>query len=161
MALIICPECGSTVSDKAAVCVHCGHPLHGGAAEQTAHARAGSQDQRFCTTCGAALPHGVHFCTSCGAPVGASSVPVPVQPVQPSQAPAQPMAPTQSAPKQKEPEVFKCPSCGSTLVTTGERGYSIIWGFLGAGSTVNRRGTQPSPVRHHLMSMTSAQSATA
>ena len=25
-------------------------------------------------------------------------------------------------------------------VATGERGYSIIWGFMGAGSTVNRCG---------------------
>ena len=27
MALIICPECGNKVSDKAKVCVHCGYPL--------------------------------------------------------------------------------------------------------------------------------------
>lgn len=28
MALIICPECGKEVSDKADVCIHCGYPLH-------------------------------------------------------------------------------------------------------------------------------------
>lgn len=27
MALIICPECGGSVSDKAPVCVHCGYPI--------------------------------------------------------------------------------------------------------------------------------------
>ena len=27
MALINCPECGQQVSDKAAVCIHCGAPL--------------------------------------------------------------------------------------------------------------------------------------
>ncbi len=27
MALIKCPECGKEVSDKAAVCIHCGYPL--------------------------------------------------------------------------------------------------------------------------------------
>lgn len=27
MALIICPECGGKVSDKAACCIHCGYPI--------------------------------------------------------------------------------------------------------------------------------------
>jgi len=27
MALITCPECGNQISDKAAVCIHCGYPL--------------------------------------------------------------------------------------------------------------------------------------
>lgn len=33
-----------------------------------------------------------------------------------------------------------CPKCGSTAVTTGQRGFSIISGFIGSGSTVNRCG---------------------
>ena len=32
----------------------------------------------------------------------------------------------------------KCPRCGSTAVTAGRRGYSLISGFIGAGKTVNR-----------------------
>lgn len=27
MALIVCPECGGTVSDKAKACIHCGYPI--------------------------------------------------------------------------------------------------------------------------------------
>ena len=27
MALIICPECGKEISDKAKCCIHCGYPL--------------------------------------------------------------------------------------------------------------------------------------
>ena len=140
MALTICPECGGTVSDKATACVHCGYPLHSGATAQESHAGADTHAQHFCTACGAALPRGVRFCTSCGVPVAASSAPALAQPAQPQQAPARQIAPVPPSPKQKETEVLKCPSCGSTLVTTGERGYSIIWGFLGAGSTVNRCG---------------------
>lgn len=34
----------------------------------------------------------------------------------------------------------KCPKCGSTAITTGERGFSLLTGFIGAGSTVNRCG---------------------
>lgn len=33
-----------------------------------------------------------------------------------------------------------CPRCGSTAVTTGSRGYSLVWGFAGSGKTVNRCG---------------------
>lgn len=31
-----------------------------------------------------------------------------------------------------------CPKCNSTQITTGSRGYSMVWGFIGAGKTVNR-----------------------
>lgn len=39
----------------------------------------------------------------------------------------------------KYPEVC-CPRCKSTAITTGSRGFSLVWGFLGSGSTVNRCG---------------------
>lgn len=32
----------------------------------------------------------------------------------------------------------KCPKCGSTNITTGQRGYSLLTGFLGSNKTVNR-----------------------
>lgn len=41
---------------------------------------------------------------------------------------------------EKNNNTLKCPKCGSTAVTTGARGYSLITGFLGSGSTVNRCG---------------------
>lgn len=31
-----------------------------------------------------------------------------------------------------------CPKCNSTAIATGSRGYSMVWGFIGAGKTVNR-----------------------
>lgn len=37
-------------------------------------------------------------------------------------------------------DIIKCPKCGSTAVSTGARGFSIVTGFLGAGQTVNRCG---------------------
>ena len=30
-----------------------------------------------------------------------------------------------------------CPKCGSSNITTGQRGYSLLTGFIGAGNTVN------------------------
>lgn len=46
----------------------------------------------------------------------------------------------QSIKKQKAEDLnkVKCPKCGSTNITAGQRGYSLVWGFAGSGSTVNR-----------------------
>lgn len=33
-----------------------------------------------------------------------------------------------------------CPRCGSEAITTGQRGYSLLTGFLGSNKTVNRCG---------------------
>lgn len=33
-----------------------------------------------------------------------------------------------------------CPRCGSTAVTTGQKGFSLFTGFLGSNKTVNRCG---------------------
>lgn len=37
-------------------------------------------------------------------------------------------------------DILRCPRCKSTAITTGSRGFSLVWGFLGSGSTVNRCG---------------------
>lgn len=34
--------------------------------------------------------------------------------------------------------LVSCPKCFSTQISTGSRGYSIFWGFIGSGDTVNR-----------------------
>ncbi len=33
-----------------------------------------------------------------------------------------------------------CPRCGSTAVTTGQKGFTLLTGFLGSNKTVNRCG---------------------
>lgn len=40
----------------------------------------------------------------------------------------------------KKYQPLTCPRCGSTAITTGSRGYSLVWGFAGSGKTVNRCG---------------------
>ena len=34
--------------------------------------------------------------------------------------------------------MVRCPRCGSPNITAGQRGYSLLTGFVGSGSTVNR-----------------------
>lgn len=36
-----------------------------------------------------------------------------------------------------DPNIVRCPKCGSTSVTTQERGYSIMWGVLGSTKKKN------------------------
>ena len=39
-----------------------------------------------------------------------------------------------------EDERVKCPRCGSTNITTGQRGFKLTTGFIGSNKTVNRCG---------------------
>lgn len=40
--------------------------------------------------------------------------------------------------QQAETSKPKCPKCGSTNITTGQRGFSLLTGFWGSNKTVNR-----------------------
>ena len=40
--------------------------------------------------------------------------------------------------KKAEDSKPRCPKCGSTNITAGQRGYSFWTGFLGSNKTVNR-----------------------
>lgn len=41
-------------------------------------------------------------------------------------------------PKTEDDNRPKCPKCGSSAITAGQRGYSFWTGFLGSSKTVNR-----------------------
>ena len=40
--------------------------------------------------------------------------------------------------KRVEDNKPKCPRCGSTAITAGQRGFSVVTGFIGSGATANR-----------------------
>ena len=40
----------------------------------------------------------------------------------------------------KNSNTLSCPKCGSTAVSVGQRGYSLLTGFLGSNQTMNRCG---------------------
>lgn len=44
----------------------------------------------------------------------------------------------QKSNKRQSSNTIHCPKCGSTNITAGQRGYSLVTGFIGSGSTVNR-----------------------
>ena len=59
MAIISCPNCGKSISDKAFTCPHCGCSLT-------------PVKTQTCPECGSALPSDVTSCPNCGFPIGGS-----------------------------------------------------------------------------------------
>ena len=164
MALINCYECGKQVSDKASACPHCGAPMDEidimnyqtdkniqesftveilGFANESAykryHLKASSylskiygryEDIKPCVLFKNISQSAVNFVFSHMGAMGCSL----------------------QARKTNEPldaeldrrildsAILKCPRCKSTSITTGQRGYSLLWGFLGSNKTVNRCG---------------------
>ncbi len=154
MALIKCPECGKEVSDKASACIHCGFPLSATTQKTPqpqkttvitsqitvkAPMKMFSQndstvsieccncskvysfdrkyfsqiDKNFC------LPNTAIICPNCKNGITANS---------------RIEAKATNRPVSTGP---KCPKCGSTSISTVNRGYSIVWGLLGSGTPMN------------------------
>ena len=156
MALITCPECGQQVSDRAAQCIHCGCPL----------SKEEKTGPLFCVALTwvnpAAKVKVVGFLRELmgtgpsEANQVVSNIPVIVahdltraeaESLQRRFASVDASVDIISEDelrKAKMEEAAKntvtCPRCGSTAITTGKRGYSIVTGFLGSGKTVNRCG---------------------
>ncbi len=66
MAMIQCPQCGESISEKAPKCVHCGLTLT-------------EEPKKICLECREELENGVLVCPKCGCPIeqeiAAESVP--------------------------------------------------------------------------------------
>lgn len=56
MAMIQCPNCGETISDKAKTCVHCGYELQ-------------PAEKMHCPECGQELDDNATVCPKCGCPI--------------------------------------------------------------------------------------------
>ncbi|MBP3617989.1 MAG: zinc ribbon domain-containing protein [Lachnospiraceae bacterium] len=64
MALIICPECGKEISDKAAICVGCGFPVKEYLEEY--NEKASDYATRTCEYCGSVDIDDDGYCNNCG-----------------------------------------------------------------------------------------------
>lgn len=47
------------------------------------------------------------------------------------------MAEREAEKQRKAKEPVRCPQCGSTSIATVNRGYSLVWGFIGSGKPMN------------------------
>lgn len=64
MALIICPECGKEISDKAAICVGCGFPVKEYLEKYSE--RVSDDATRTCEYCGSVDIDDEGYCNNCG-----------------------------------------------------------------------------------------------
>ncbi len=145
MSLIKCPECGKEVSSKSKVCIHCGYPI----SEDVELLKKAKQQEelesqipeydhnKICPICKAQMfeyekDRGVVACQVCGYVIAANEY------VASKYREAKKEAMKNLAPKLSQPEIkIRCPKCGSTNVSTINRGYSMVTGFVGSGQARN------------------------
>lgn len=163
MALITCPECKNQVSDRAATCIHCGFPLHETVADTI------NNEYYIVKSINDKLIFGKPFQFLSKVRVtnknftGEKDTNIVASGITKDRAEllanyltkhnwkGEIVTDTKS---QKENEQVTrlidinlnpnapvmCPRCGSTSITTSQRGFSLATGFIGSNKTVNRCG---------------------
>ena len=153
MALIKCPECGREISDQSKNCVHCGFPIvlvNGKIVNPENIITVDGVDYDLTDIKDKILAidninadqlayYSMRiYAKGCFSRFAANKI-------------ASDIARTGKVPHDVNPRlglvspngnpaVLRCPKCGSTAVTTGNRGFSVVSGFIGSGKTVNRCG---------------------
>lgn len=132
--LIKCPECEKEISDKSDRCIHCGYPLKSSTIciingkecdisfvfdESISRAKRVSIFRQLC---------------KCGLKIAVETID---DIIEKHEIPKALNLPIQEQ-ETNQPESPKCPKCNSTSITAGQRGFSIITGFIGSSKTVNR-----------------------
>ena len=146
MALIHCPECNNEISDKAEQCIYCGFPL---AQENTiCVVNNTAWDMEYAKSLIDELDHNDLFERSklCRALADELEIEYITASYLVREIHETGIIPrtysdeyVQSLVEEKEmQDKIRCPKCSSTQITTGSRGYSMVWGFIGAGKTTNR-----------------------
>ena len=167
MALINCPECKKEISDKAQTCPHCGFPVKNESDKEDRYdiVMVGIEDDSYITRIKIVsylsemkdmskkeidkliefFPQIVFSDLSLSDAIELESIlvnlnaDVEIVPVSLSVELKRSIARKEEKINENKNTIC-CPRCGSTAVQIGERGYSIIAGFIGSGKTVNRCG---------------------
>lgn len=133
MSLIICPECGKEISNKAKHCVHCGCPIYNpnicilnGIKQDLSFLIDGTCDEldaiiKINTLTGSCFETSYEIV---GEIMDTKKIP-PILNI-----------------KTKEEYLLEknqihCPKCGSTSIGVTNRGYSLLTGFIGSGKAMN------------------------
>lgn len=164
--LITCPECGSNVSDKASNCPYCGYPIgtydHNSKRYDvilSGYKTKGADELDFCvflvsefkmTTKEAAfiVTHFPYVFANNLSKTNAERIKTALDKsqiqasIEETKSIIDGRLTDDDVEKiyNKKYQPLTCPRCGSTAITTGSRGYSLVWGFAGSGKTVNRCG---------------------
>ncbi len=129
MSLIICPECGKEISDKADTCIHCGYPLKNKSIINNNEYDFNSELQLILNGEKIKAIGSIRQKTGLGLSEGKKIADYMEE---------NKIVPTQMMLSQSYNNTPRCPRCGSTNITTGARGINFFWGPIGASKTVNR-----------------------
>ena len=127
MALIKCPECNKEISDKAEKCIHCGYPLR---TQPYIHEVFNGKDIDVSFLKDEHLSLRQKHDLLLENSNAENTVETACEALR--------LIRKYENRKHPQPKLPKCPRCGSTSITAGQRGYSLLWGFIGSGNTVNR-----------------------
>jgi len=134
--LIKCPECQKEISDKSEACIHCGYPL-----KQVA------TQNYICEINGVKCDLSSILQISDNAMLGVRAIREKykynisfedAKTLYDLINKTKKIPETHSCAAMITPPQPKCPKCKSTAITAGQKGYSIVTGFLGSGNTMNR-----------------------
>lgn len=156
MALIKCPECGNTISDKANICIHCGFPMDG---NKTC---SGNTFNVVLLETGNVKPKIAKFIKDYSGYSPSEVFPMvsnlpyliyknisfdEAEKIKNSIIALGGKANIEEYNKERDTdrthvftEELRCPSCGSTQVSIGKRGATLTFGLIGSNKTVNRCG---------------------
>ncbi|MBQ7171101.1 MAG: ribosomal protein L7/L12 [Clostridia bacterium] len=152
MALIICPECGKEVSDKAAACIHCGFPFEKGDSKSTTPLSykvtiPTCRDNKLaavkivCDVTGLSLVDAKNLVESPSPVIVKDTTLDRAKEIADrflkARIDAQIVDSNGTVLAEDAQKAVRCQNCGATSIATLARGYSALWGFLGSGTPVN------------------------
>jgi len=149
MALIICPECGRNVSSFAEKCVHCGFPINKSNNNvsnnmciigERSYDLSEIRDTLMNSECGSTTirNNAIDYLMNNVDGISLVDAALLVDLINRTGTIPTQYNRNKAIPKTKDDGKIHCPKCNSTSITTGSRGYNIVWGFIGSSKTVNR-----------------------
>lgn len=163
MALIKCPECGQDVSDKSTQCIHCGYPLSIQKDSAYDIIYNGFENNSLKYKCQAKMIGCIRQLLKLDLTTAKRIIDNPpytlFHSVSKEQAewivttlkPFQCNVTANKSNSDIQPNIeidsymsngstLICPRCGSNEVVTGQKGFSLLTGFIGSNKTINRCG---------------------
>lgn len=143
MAIISCPECGKEISNHAEMCIHCGFPIakinvckiDGKEFDLSIYKIRIENENIEDDTIKKQIAFDLSMDTMAVNKFDAYKL---IDIIKSTGSIPQSFETTPSEPILKWDTQIRCPKCSSTQITTGQRGYSLVWGFIGSGDTQNR-----------------------
>ncbi len=126
MALIKCPECGKEISDKSDKCIHCGYPLKNKTIINKKEYDFSYELELVLKNKNIEAIKSIREKTGLGLSDGKDIIDY--------------MVKYKECPTVwylEDPNKVHCPKCNCTDIGVANRGYSLVWGFIGSGKSMN------------------------